>query len=40
MLCLNRFLRRLIDKTVIEKDRNITIKFKYGVIRQIEFAFA
>lgn len=30
----------LIDKIVIDKDRNITIKFKYDVISQIEFTYA
>jgi len=29
----------LIDKIVIDKDRNITIKFKYDVISQIEFTY-
>lgn len=29
----------LIDKIVIDKDRNITIKFKYDVISQIDFVY-
>ena len=29
----------LVDKIVIDKDRNITIKFKYDVISQIEFTY-
>ncbi len=29
----------LIDKIVIDKDRNITIKFKYDVVNQIEFTY-
>lgn len=32
-------IETLIDKIVIDKDRNITIKFKYDVIPQIEFIY-
>ena len=32
-------IEALIDKIVIDKDRNITIKFKYDVIPQIEFIY-
>lgn len=32
-------IEALIDKIVIDKDRNITIKFKYDVISQIEFIY-
>ncbi len=32
-------IEALIDKIVIDKDRNITIKFKYDVIPQIEFVY-
>ncbi len=32
-------LDTLIDKMVIDKDRNIIIKFKYDVINQIEFTY-
>ena len=32
-------IEALIDKIVIDKDRNITIKFKYDVISQIDFVY-
>ncbi len=32
-------IEALIDKIVIDKDRNISIKFKYDVIPQIEFTY-
>ncbi len=32
-------IETLIDKIVIDKDRNITIKFKYDVITQIDFTY-
>ena len=32
-------IEALIDKIVIDKDRTITIKFKYDVISQIEFTY-
>ena len=32
-------IEALIDKIVIDKDRNITIKFKYDVIPQIDFTY-
>jgi len=32
-------IEALIDKIVIDKDRNITIKFKYDVIFQIDFVY-
>ena len=32
-------IEALIDKIIIDKDRNITIKFKYDVIPQIEFIY-
>ena len=28
-----------MDKIIIDKDRNITVKFKYDVIPQIEFTY-
>ena len=33
------YIDALIDKIVIDKDRNITIKFKYDVIPQIDFIY-
>ena len=32
-------IEALIDKIIIDKDRNITIKFKYDVIPQIDFTY-
>ena len=32
-------IEALVDKIVIDKDRNITIKFKYNVISQIEITY-
>ena len=29
----------LIDKIVIDKDRNITIKYKYDVVQEINFKY-
>lgn len=32
-------IEALIEKIVIDKDRNITIKFKYDIISQIDFVY-
>ena len=29
----------LIDKIVIDKDRNITIKYKYDVVQEVTFKY-
>lgn len=34
-----QLIEALIDKLVIDKDRNITIKFKYDVIPRIDFTY-